>query len=127
MTDTSARSSQPPHIAAHVPQPAPGTVYAVLASDYDGDLFLVALTEQVDDWVVEAADWSGTMQVVDQERFVGGWYPALDGRPAWAVLDRTTWRLHVGGIRITAIKPLPDRTLSPVDRRLATPDLPAGD
>lgn len=121
MADTSDQTSGPPHLVAdNVRPPAPGTAYAVVASDFDGDQFLVALTEQVEDWVVEVETPEGTAETMPRETFVGGWYPGLHGRPAWWV-DRRRWRLHIAGVRITLLEPLPDRTVSPVDRHQGTP------
>lgn len=96
---------------------------AVLASDYDGDLFLVALDDDVDDWVVEVRRPDGSMAIADQTSFVGGWYQSLHGRPAWDVVSyQTPWRLSVGGSPVDRL--WPGTIGGPAGRSAAAPSWP---
>lgn len=71
---------------------------AVLASDYDGCLHLVALVDEVDAWEVTVTRADGATQVVEAAPATGFYYyPALADRPSWFVDGDGSWELRIDG------------------------------
>lgn len=76
---------------------------AVQASDFDGGLHLVALTDEVEGWQVIVTTPDGTELRPSIESFSGGYYPWLLDLPCWWIEEtrepETSWRLEIDGER----------------------------
>lgn len=79
---------------------------AVLASNFDGDLHLVALTDEVTDWQVTVQKQDGSREEVKMEPASGFYYyPELEGRPSWFVgWMSKSLELSIRGRRITQLR-----------------------
>jgi hypothetical protein len=74
-------------------------VPATTAHDYDGINHLVALTDDIQGWVVTLHHDDGRVVVVEPEPFAWAlYYPAIAGRPCWFIdIPKTIWSLTVNG------------------------------